>query len=230
MINDIAFIFEYRNRLVQLPVNPPKIQVTFDSNNKVEEVIQLGEINILRNRKLATIKFDTFFPEDDWFPAIRTKNKFEKPKFYKDFFEGLMNQAKECRFIVTGIDLNMLVSIEGFDYSHQAGDHEDAYYTLELKEYRPFGISYETKSVASTGEKILTVAPKRTETKIAIGSSVILNGTVHADSYGSRPGKTFSNYSGKINLINPKGTHPYHVTTPDGGWLGWVKESAVVLS
>lgn len=230
MIKDIAFVFEFNNRLVQLPINPPKISVTYDSNNKVEEVVELGDINILRNRKLATIKFESFFPEDDWFPAIRTKNKFRKPKFYKDFFEGLMNDAKECRFIVTGIDINMLVSIEGFDYYHQAGDHEDAYYTLELKEYKPYGISYETKSVASTGEKILTVTPKRTETKIAIGSSVILNGRVHATSYGERPGKTFSNYQGKINLINIKGSHPYHVTTSEGGWLGWVEESAVRLA
>ena len=230
MIKDIAFVFEYKNRLVHLPINPPKIQVTYSGNNKVTEVVELGEINVLRNRKLAKIKFESFFPEDDWFPAIRTKNRFEKPKFYKDFFEGLMNDAKECRFIVTGIGINMLVSIEKFDYTHQAGDHEDAYYTIELKEYKPYGIAYETKSVEATGEKILTPAPKRQETKISIGSPVILNGTVHLDSYGSGPGKTFSNYQGKVNLINIKGSHPYHMTTPDGGWLGWVEESAVRLA
>lgn len=227
MYNDIAFVFEYKNRLVHLPINPPKIQVTYSGNNKVDEVVELGDINILRNRKLANIKFESFFPEDDWFPAIRTKNRFEKPRFYKDFFEGMMADSKECRFIVTGIDINMLVSIEAFEFYHQAGDHEDAYYSLELKEYRPYGIAFETVRVAPTGEKVLTLAPKRTETKISIGSSVILNGTVHYDSYGARPGKTFSNHRGIVNLINIKGTHPYHVTTSEGGWLGWVKESAV---
>ena len=50
------------------------------------------------------------------------------------------------------------------------------------------------------------------------------------DSYGAKPGKTFTNYKGKVNFINKKGTHPYHVTTPSGGWLGWVTAGSVTLA
>ena len=65
---------------------------------------------------------------------------------------------------------------------------------------------------------------------ITIGCDVILNGRVQSDSYGSKPGKTFTNYRCKISLINKKGSHAYHVTTPDGSWLGWVTEESVVLA
>ena len=63
--------------------------------------------------------------------------------------------------------------------------------------------------------------------KIGIGSDVIVNGRLHRDSYGSGPGQMRTNYRGKVNFINMKGSHPYHVTQPDGGWLGWVTASSV---
>ena len=129
---------------------------------------------------------------------------------------------------MTGIGFDDDVVIERFDYYHQAGDHEDTYYSIELKRYQSYTVSVISKQ-AATGqltEAKVTPAP----TQITIGCDVILNGQVHYDSYGSKPGKTFKNYKGKVNLINKKGTHPYHVTTPSGGWLGWVTEGSVTLA
>ena len=84
----------------------------------------------------------------------------------------------------------------------------------------------EKKSGTTSPPPKKAVAPA----EITQGCTVILNGRVHRDSYGSNPGKTFSNYKGKVNLINTKGTHPYHVTTPEGSWLGWVTKESVVLA
>lgn len=235
---DIGIFFTHKNKFIQLPVNPEKVTVTVSGNNETVEVISLGEISRLKNRKLKEISFESFFPYDSWFPAIRTKGDFKRPKFYKKFFEDLMNNREYALLTITGLDINMNVSIENFEYYHQAGDHEDAYYTLDLKEYVhhkireiPDNNSLLTGAIAlsstqqspQTTEIISSIAP----TEVTIGCDVILNGTVHYDSYGAKPGKTFSNYKGKVNLINKKGSHPYHVTTPSGGWLGWVLESAV---
>lgn len=233
---DIGIFFTYKNRVIQLPVNPEKVTVTASGNNETVEVISLGEINRLKNRKLKDISFESFFPYDDWFPAIRTKGDFKRPKFYKEFFEKLQTKRAPALLTITGIDINMYVSVEEFEYYHQAGDHEDAYYSLQLKEYVhhviqeiPQESTTPTLSVPATQQSpetteiVSSIAPA----EVTIGCNVILNGTVHYDSYGSKPGKTFSNYKGKINFINKKGSHPYHVTTPSGGWLGWVLESAV---
>lgn len=230
---DIGFFFEFENNVIQLPVNPEKIEVSYKGNNTSTEIIKLGEVSLLKNRKLATIKFDSFFPELSWFPAIRTTGDFKSAQFYKDYFLNVFENKKPIRFIVTGININMLVSVEEFSFHHQAGDHEDAYFSLDLKEYRAFKI---TEVVIPTAEvaspevpKVSATAPARPNTEIVIGSTVILNGRVHYDSYGAKPGKTFTNYTGKINLINLKGTHPYHVTTPTGGYLGWVKKENLTL-
>ena len=59
------------------------------------------------------------------------------------------------------------------------------------------------------------------------GCSVIVNGRLHRDSYGSGPGMTLSNYRGKINFVQNGRSHPYHVTDPSGRWMGWVTASSV---
>lgn len=233
---EIGFFFNYENQVVQLPVNPEKVKVTYATNNKTMEILKFGEINMLRDRKLSSIAFESFFPYADWFPPIRTKGQFESAEFYKAFFDRIITEKKPCRFIVTGIDINMLVSIEKFEYHHQAGDHEDAYYSLEVKEFRPYGIrsiSLATKDSSGNvtdAKGVKSPGATRQETKIVIGSKVKLNGTVYRDSHGNGKGKTFANYTCKVSLINKKGTHIYHVTTLSGGPLGWVLAKAVKLA
>ena len=233
---DIGFFINYDGQVVQLPVNPEKVEVKFSGNNSTTEIIQLGEINLLKDRKLAEISFSSFFPQDDWFPAIRTRGQFKRPDFYKSFFVGIQEDKKPCRLIITGLNITMKTSVENFSYYHQGGDHEDAYYSLDFKEYRDYHI---TQIPVDPSLKRPTAPAKRptpqpakpaTPAQITKGCNVILNGRVHYDSYGSKPGKTFSNYKGKVNFINMKGSHPYHVTTPSGGWLGWVTKESVVLA
>lgn len=232
---DIGFFINYDNQVVQLPVNPEKVTVTYSGNNKTTEVIKLGEINQLKNKKLADISFESFFPQGDWFPSVRTRGKFKTPDFYKEFLQTIMDSRKPCRLVITGLNISMKTSIENFEYYHQGGDHEDAYYSLDFKEYRDYHITQipVDKSLKRTTTKKTTKAKSpakvTTPSKITKGCTVILNGRVHYDSYGSKPGKTFKNYTGKVNFINEKGTHPYHITTPSGGWLGWVTKGSVKL-
>ncbi len=239
---NIGFFINYNNRVVQLPVNPEKVEVKFSGNNSTTEIIQLGEINLLKDRKLAEISFSSFFPQEDWFPAIRTRGHFKRPAFYKSFFEGIQEDKKPCRLIITGLNITMKTSVENFSYYHQGGDHEDAYYSLDFKEYTNYHITQipiDPSLKRPTPAKPAAPAPAKpapapakpaAPARITKGCNVILNGRVHYDSYGSKPGKTFSNYKGKVNFINMKGSHPYHVTTPSGGWLGWVTKGSVVLA
>ena len=235
---DIGFFINYLDSVIQLPVNPEKVTVTYSGNNETKEVISLGEINILRGRRLAEISFESFFPENDWFPGVRTRGEFKKPQLYKRWIKLIMQSKLPCRLIITGLDISMRCSIEEFEYYHQGGDHEDAYYSIEFKECPEYHITEipidstlgEESSNGSSGDTSDTPGASASPSEITIGCSVILNGTVHYDSYGAKPGKTFSNYKGKINFINTAGSHPYHVTTPSGGWLGWVTKESVVLA
>lgn len=223
-MDTIGFYFTANGTTLQLPVNPEALEITYKGNNKTAEIVKLGQVNLLKRKALATIKFDSFFPEQDWFPAI-VANTLYPPETYKTFFLSLMENAEYCRLVVTGIDLSMLVSIESFAPKNQAGDFEDTYYSISLKEYRPFGIQELVYDVPLGGTNKGT--PTRPSSSPTVGSTVIVNGKLHYTSYGDGPGKTLKDYKGKINYINKDGSKQYHVTTPEGDWLGWVEEKDI---
>lgn len=242
MKNEI--FIEYDSRVVKFPVNPEEIKLCRDSNNETAEIISLGEINILRETKLSTLEFDCFFPGDKDRAYVLTRGDFRSPNFYIDFLEKIRQAKKPCRFIVSGTKINMLCSIEVFNYGIQAGPVGDICYTLGIKEFRSFNVkevkindygSYRPKTknvntgatVTSPTSAKATKAPAPAKKTPYAGCTVRVNGQLHRDSYGKGPGQWRRNYIGKINFINLKGSHPYHITTPSGGWQGWVLASAV---
>ena len=200
------------------------------------EIITLGEIVIPKKKKLSQITWDSFFPYESWYPAIRTTGSFQSAKFYLDFLDKIRDDCKPCHLTVTGIGFDEDVVIESFDYYHQAGDHEDTYYSISFKKYQSHTVSIlSSTNTSSQGTTAVgTVLPNASTSQepkgIVLGCKVILNGTVYRDSYGHGAGRTFTNYRGVVNLINRKGSHPFHVTTPSGQALGWVTKESVVLA
>lgn len=228
---------EYGDTVIQFPVNPEEIKIKTASGNETQEIVKLGEVSTLRDSKLASFEFSGFFPEqNDGSPFILTKNKFRNQDFYIDFISKIRNDHKPCRFLISDTKINMVVSIEDFEYGYEGGD-TDIHYTIGLRQYR----EARAREVAisqyqSNRPKYVPPLPKQASVaprpapaskQVTIGCTVILNGQLHRDSYGGGPGATRTDFKGKINFINKKGTHPYHVTTMDGGWQGWVSESSV---
>lgn len=224
----IRFFFEYDNIVAQLPVNPESIAISSSGNNRTENIVKLGEITILRTPKLKSCSIKSFLPSDFNAPYVLTAGKFEYPQFYIDFFNKIREDKKPCRFIISDTKINMLASIEDFEYSLVAGDN-DYHFTLKLKEYK----AYSAKVVViqpntNTGTTTPTTRPKN---GFAIGDTVIVNGKYWYDSYGATPFGTFNNFTGKINKIvaDKSRSYRYHITTTDGRWRGWVKENQLTL-
>jgi hypothetical protein len=222
----IRFFFEYNNTVVQLPVNPEHITISLAGNNKTEEIVKLGEINILKEPRLHSCSINCFLPVNSNAPYVLTGGRFEPPQFYIDFFNKIIKNKKPCRFIISGTFVNMFVSIEGFDYTLKAGD-DDTHYVLNLKEYRSF--SAKVVKIQPNTNKATTSANTRVKTGFAIGDTVIVNGKYWYDSYGASPFGTFSNFTGKISHIVSNKSRPYryHITTIDGRWRGWVAENQI---
>lgn len=235
---DIGIFIEYNGRVVQIPVNPSTFDVKTSGNNATMEIITLGEIVIPKKKKLSSISWKSYFPYESWHPSIRTQGGFKSARFYLDFINKIRDDCKPCHLTVTGIEYDDDVVIESFDYYHQAGDHEDTYYSIGLKKYRPHRVSIISKLDASNQivktTAVGTISPNTSVTPkiedVTIGCEVILNGRVHYDSYGSKPGKAFTNYRCVVKLVNKKGSHPYCVYTHSGGGLGWVTRESLVIA
>lgn len=231
----VMFYFNYKWAVLPLPVNPESIEVRVAGTNKTTEIVKLGEINILRDVKLAEMTIESFFPATADGPWVLTKTLFAKPQVYKRLFEELRKEKKPCRLVVSGVGINMEVSVESFEWSMEAGD-PDMHYKLQLKEYKPHTI----KTVGvKQNNAVKVIVPTvgistggntaRQKTGFAIGDTVVVNGKYWYDSYGASPSGTFKNYTGKISKVvaDKKRKYRYHITTPSGGWRGWVSESQI---
>lgn len=223
---------------ILLPIAPSKIKIGFSSQNKTLNLINDGEINILKDPGLLDIEFDAMLPNTKY-PFSIYKDGFESADKFIDKINKLKTDKKPFQFIVTRtrpdgtplFNTNIKVSLEEYEINEDAEEGFDVILSIKLKQYKPFGtkkIKIE-KSKDEDNKQEAKVEEKREadESKIMIGSDVIVNGRLHRDSYGKGPGQTRTNYKGKINLINEKGSHPYHVTTPEGSHLGWVTKDSV---
>lgn len=228
----IRFFFEFENQVVQLPVNPEEIMLSSSGSNKTEEIVKLGEINLLREKRLETLIIESFLPNDADAPYVLTKGKFEKPQFYLDFFENIRAKKKPFRFIISDTKINMLAAIEDLEYGLKAED-DDIHYSLSIKEYRPFSSKVVKITPPATKTEPAKVAPppatERPKTGFAIGDIVIANGKYWYTSYGDSPYGTFKNFTGKISHIvaDKNRKYRYHITTLSGGYRGWVAESQI---
>lgn len=123
---------------------------------------------------------------------------------------------------------NIKVSMEELKITEAAENGFDLIFEVRLKEYKDFMLTTLTvnggKTETNGGRTESTV---REDKAVTIGCDVIVNGRLHGNSYGEAPGQMRTDYRGKINYINPGSSHPYHVTTPDGLWQGWVTADSV---
>lgn len=221
---EIRFFFEYDKQIVQLPVNPEELVIQSPGNNKTTEIVKLGEVNQLRERKLKALSVESFLPQREDFPFVLTKGKFELPEYYVEFFERVRADKRPMRLIVTGLDVNMPVAIERFETSYEAGD-DDLHFKLELKEWRHFAAREVVITTTPTGTTTETkTTPPREPAGFAIGDAVIANGKYWYSSYGAAPYGLFTNFTGVISHIVADATrkYRYHIKTTTGASRGWV--------
>lgn len=227
----IRFFFEFENQVVQLPVNPEEITMISSGSNKTEEIVKLGEINLLREKKLIECDIEGFLPINSNAPYIVTTGRFEPPKFYLDFFEKVRANKNPFRFIISDTNVNILASIEKLEYGLKAGD-ADTYYSITIKEYKPYSskkVTITAPATTTAPAQIVKAPEERPKTGFSIGDTVIANGKYWYSSYGDSPFGTFSNFTGKISHIvaDKNRKYRYHITTPSGGYRGWVAETQI---
>ncbi len=228
----------YLDRML-CPIAPNKIQIKISNKNKTLTLINEGEVNILKKAGLTEISFDLLLPNVKY-PFAVYKDGFQTADYFLNILEDLKTSQKPFKFKVVRqfpngkmlFCTNMSVSLEDYKPSDDVKNGFDITVSIKLKQYREFGTK--TCDIKFTANKPKIEQPKAVRSTAAqsskplgIGSEVVVNGKLHGSSYGDAPGKTLTNYRGKINFVNMKGSCPYHVTSPNGGWLGWVSKDSV---
>nr|WP_243183536.1 LysM peptidoglycan-binding domain-containing protein [Anaerosolibacter carboniphilus] len=175
--------FSYEGEVIRLPVNPDKLTVQINNKNKTISLIELGEVNILKDPGLTDISFNILLPGQNSPLAMNSKD----PEFYLEKFKQYKKDKKPVRWVVSrdmgSFDMNMEVSLEDYSFEERAGEEGDIYVSLKLREYK----RYETKilnlqSIASTNPtsseqpKTVVVEEKQRPAKEPAKQYIVKNG------------------------------------------------------
>ena len=150
-------------KTLQFPVNPESLERIIPSSGRTYNVIGQGEINVPEIPKLSTLTIESFF----WNQA-----QVIKPAMYINWLKVWQKSKKPALLVVTKFNYSMDVTCENFKYSVKAGEEDDFYFTLDLKEYK----SYKSKKLnqfekIKVLDTIKAIAEKGSE---YLGSSVLI--------------------------------------------------------
>ena len=138
------FVFHYdedANSVVKLPLAPEGIKTNEKSLNKTVELMAGGEVSILKGLALRDIEFKFLLPKDNTLTHI-PEDEFKEPIFYLAKFREFIQNKKPFRLSIirnqqngTAIfEGNILVSIEEYKVSENAGEEGDFWIEMKLKE------------------------------------------------------------------------------------------------
>ena len=209
------------NEQIELPVNPAEIQLSYETGDKSETVINLGEVNTVGNLKLVGLSIKSSFPMFE--TTYTSADNLEEPDTYIKSIKNIQKKKHKVRVVISGTKISILMTINKFTYGMQNGNVDEYLYTRELKQYRNFAYKkLKNKKKSSKKKKKRSSPPK----KVGIGSKVKVNGRLHVDSYGSGPGMYEKNAKREVLYIVPGRKYPVCVGI-NGIARGWVKMSEV---
>lgn len=154
-----------------LPITPERVTLSIKNRNETFDLINLGEVNILRHPGLTEISFDFVAPAYNY-PFVRA---FQEQKFYFNLLETLKTSLKPFYFSIvrrtpTGkliFTTNMRVSLEEYQIVEDASSQgPDITFNIKLKQFKPFKtIAQEIKTTDDEGQKIIETKVEREGTK-----------------------------------------------------------------
>lgn len=138
-----------------LPVTPEKLTISISNQNDTVNLINEGEINILKKAGLTDIEFECEIPQVKQPYAVYTNSSgFRVATYFLDYFEKLKTSGKPFQFIVCRkkpngkslFNTNIKVSMEDYKLTEDAGNGFDINVKIRLKQWRDYG----TKQVKVT--------------------------------------------------------------------------------
>lgn len=217
-----------------LPVSPGRIVTETASGSKSVTLIDGGEVNVLKDPKLTAVRLDFLIPQKNY-PFLMGGTENKGARYYIDYLRSLKESKRPFQFIVSRMrgddaylfSTNIKVSLEDYTLTEDAGNGSDIQAAVKLKQYRDYRVRKVKLSLGGAHLQNGRAESSTSEKPIMIGSDVTVNGRLYGTSYGDAPGQTRTNYRGRVNFINLKGSHPYHITTPEGLWQGWVDKDSL---
>ena len=233
--------FQTDRQNVRLPVNPSEVSVKYDGDSTSYNLIDLGEVIIPRNPKLATVEINSFFPRNS-FLAGTAMDSWYQPAFYVEFFQMLQRKKTVFQFIINRFDGDSLdglfdssfkAIITSFEVTDKGGESGDVYFSLTVSEYRntePQKV--EVISIDINNDVTYLAQTKQREVpndEIVVGDPVTVTGPVYQtddedETAYQTSRRAVTNYAAKVGRVLPPSLTPQLNRIYLVG-LGWVQRT-----
>ncbi|MCD8090004.1 MAG: LysM peptidoglycan-binding domain-containing protein [Clostridiales bacterium] len=174
--------YEYRGITAELPLPPDKMTTKLKGNTKVIDLVNSGEITVLKDIGLREISFRVLLPKDETVGISAVS--FNPPIYFLSLFRNIVADRKPLRLIIlrdlpdgTSIfngDINL--SIDSYTVTENGGEEGDFYVDLNFKEYRsPEAAAAEISSSGETKEETVRETKKTAETYTVVSGDCLWN-------------------------------------------------------
>lgn len=109
--------------VITLPINPEELTCTTDTDSQTENVVNLGEVNILKGQKLQEFTIESF-----------CKRKDSRILWLKEH----QQKSHPLRFVCKELGKNILVAIESIELTNKAGEEDWVYYSIDFKQWKDY--------------------------------------------------------------------------------------------
>ncbi|MFI3236818.1 MAG: LysM peptidoglycan-binding domain-containing protein [Lachnospiraceae bacterium] len=150
-----------------LPITPSNIVIKINNNNKTLNLINEGEINILKKAGLTDVEFECSLPQVQY-PYSVYKSGFKNADYFLNIFEELKTSKKPFQFIICRklpnnkrlFNTNIKVSMEDYKITEDAKNGFDVVVKVKLKQWKDYGTKTVNVTIAASKPKA-SVEPKR---------------------------------------------------------------------
>lgn len=212
---------QFNGKVLTLPINPESITISRSAENEDIDIIGLGKATRKAPPGLKTLSIESFFPSESSYYYTNVK-PVTCVNFIEDIWkaENKNNNVAKITTIGLPINLNMYFVINSFNYDHKAGEEDDIYYTLDIKEYKPYGVTIVPQKktppkklrTQSTAKKVV-----KQNTYIVQSGDCLWNITKAATGDGSKWKKLYE-LNKKVIGKNPNLIYPGQKLTLPVGW------------
>jgi nucleoid-associated protein YgaU len=161
-MREFWFLFNNGAESLQLPVNPPSVEIDSGHGFTDVEIAGLGEFTVIGNPTLKVFRFSSHFPKFyDAGYQISYPDLLDPWDCVKQV-EAWQHSGRPMRLIVTGTPINHAVTVRSFNYREEGLG--DIYFDIEFKEYRFVEVK---TSTSSTGTKPTPTGSKGTRPPVS---------------------------------------------------------------
>ena len=219
----VEIMLQFDGKSLTIPINPEEIEISCESDNEDIDIIGLGSATRKGAPGLKKATIESFFPAANsyFYTGVLPRTCVE---FIQNIQKTENTNNKVAKIITTGlpVNLNMYFVIEEFNYTHKAGEEDDIYYTLDIKEYVPYGVKTVSNQVSglAASRAVSTVNPPAQPTS---GTYTVVSGDCLwkiARQFTGNGNNWHDLYALNVDVVgsNPNLIYPGQVLTLPAGW------------